>query len=160
MNRYLVIYMSHHGTTRKLAHHIAEKLSPAHVTLIDLKKDSLPALDSFDVILVGGSIHAGQLQSELRKFCHEHQPALLTRPLGLFLCFMNRGEGLREFEAAYPETLRRHAFAHGLFGGELLYEKMNFLERFFTKKISGHKESVSEIDYAAVEEFVRKAAAL
>ena len=78
---------------------------------------------------------------------------MLKKRLGLFLCFMSKTEGKKEFENAFPETLRKASRANGLFGGELILEEMNFMERMIVRKVSGVKESVSEIDREAVEAF-------
>ena len=59
----------------------------------------------------------------------------------------------KQFDEAYPEDLRRHAAVTGLFGGALLLEKMNFIERKVIKKIAKIEESVSRIDDEAIREF-------
>jgi menaquinone-dependent protoporphyrinogen oxidase len=53
----------------------------------------------------------------------------------------------------YPETLKKHAIAHGCFGGEFLMDKMNFLQRVIVKKISGVDKTVSQIDFEAIQNF-------
>jgi len=78
----------------------------------------------------------------------------MNKKLGLFLCCMEEGEKANEqFENAYPENLRKHATATGLFGGEFTFEKMNFLEKSIIKKISKISESVSKINEKAINEF-------
>ncbi len=44
---YLIIYMSRHGTTAKVAAEIKEKLGTEKTTLVDLEKDQVPSLDEF-----------------------------------------------------------------------------------------------------------------
>lgn len=150
----LIVFMSSHGTTRKVVGLLAERLGTADTIAVNLAERDAPPLAGFDRILVGGSIHVGQIQKKIRHFLGEHRAELLAKPLGLFLCFMDKEHGRQEFDNAFPEDLRKHALACGLFGGELLFEEMNFLERFMIKKVSGQKESVSRLDNGAIEQFI------
>ncbi|MBK9380684.1 MAG: flavodoxin domain-containing protein [Chitinophagaceae bacterium] len=150
---YLVVYMSHHGTTQKIACHIAEELGSG-VTLVNLGENDVPDLTSFSTIIVGGSIHMGLLQKKIIGFCEQNMETLLGKRLGLFLCFMNKAEGQKEFDKVYPSALREHALAKGLFGGELLLEKMNFVERMVVRTVKAVKKSVSEIEEDEVAAFI------
>lgn len=151
---YLVVYMSQHGTTQKLATYLSQELDDK-VRLVNLANEAMPDIESWSTVIIGGSIHMGQIQKKIRQFCELNEKQLLLKRLGLFLCFMDMEEGAVEFDNAFPESLRKHAVAHGLFGGELLLEKMNFLERLMVKAVRGVKESVSVVDEDAVEEFLR-----
>ena len=152
---YLIVYMSHHGTTRRVAYQLGKALTGEEVTLVNLEDDPVPALNDYSTIIIGGSIHMGCIQKGVRKFCEEHEATLLEKNLGLFLCFMNKEEGMKEFEHAFPESLRKASKANGLFGGELLFEEMNIIERFIIRKITGVTETTSEIDQEAIETFLR-----
>src|SRR5688572_3334875 len=147
----LIVYMSHHGTTRKVALQLAEHLGKDKTTLIDLNSEVVPDLNLFDTILIGGSIHAGQIQKKISEFCTSHQDILKRKRVGLFMCAMEKHEIKAEFDKAFPEWLRKLAVAHGFFGGELLLEKMNFIERTFVKTIYGIKKSVYDLNHEAIE---------
>ena len=67
---------------------------------------------------------------------------------------MNKAEGQKEFDKVYPLELREHALAKGLFGGELLLEKMNFVERMLVRTVKAVKKSVSEIEEDDVAAFI------
>ena len=62
-------------------------------------------------------------------------------------------EAKKQFEKGYPEELRNAAIAHGLFGGEFLFSKMNFIERKIIKKISGVTSDVFKLDLDAIKKF-------
>ncbi|HMP99213.1 MAG TPA: flavodoxin domain-containing protein [Cyclobacteriaceae bacterium] len=149
----LIIYMSRHGTTEKVVKLLQEKLGETNCQLHNLEAGKMPELSNFDTLLIGGSIHVGQIQKEVKSFCGKHEKLLLQKKLGLFICFMEKEKGQMEFEMAFPEILRKHAVAHGLFGGELLFDKMNFIERTIIRKIKKVNASVSEIDFDAIEKF-------
>ena len=70
---------------------------------------------------------------------------------------MEKGEkSIEQFENAFSEDLRKHASRTTLMGYEYNLDKMNFFERILVKKISGSKESISEIDYNGVLRFVNE----
>jgi len=150
---YLLVYMSHHGTTQKIASQIAEELGSG-VMSVNLGESDAPDLASFSTIIIGGSIHMGLLQKKIISFCEQNMESLLGKRLGLFLCFMNKAEGQQEFDKVYPLELREHALAKGLFGGELLLEKMNFVEKMVVRTVKAVKKSVSEIEEDEVAAFI------
>lgn len=152
----LIVYMTHHGTTRKVVERLAEGFGPDRTTVVNLERNNSPDLTDFQSIIIGGSIHMGQIQSGVKRFCEVNKDQLLIKQLGLFMCFMNRELGQEEFANAYPEELRNHAKAHGLFGGELLFEKMNFIEKFIVKMVSQESGSRSELDYNAMDKFIQE----
>jgi menaquinone-dependent protoporphyrinogen oxidase len=151
---YLIIYMSRHGTTAKVAADLKEKLGTEKTTLVDLEKDPLPSLEEFPTVIIGGSVHAGTIQQELMTFCIRHKTELLQKRLGLFMCYMNNDLGDLEFEDSFPNELRKHAIAKGFFGGEFLFEKMTALERESVRKVKGIEDSVHRIDEKAIEKFI------
>ncbi|MBN1886018.1 MAG: flavodoxin domain-containing protein [Candidatus Krumholzibacteriota bacterium] len=151
--RTLIVYMTAHGCAEKAARLLAGELG-AETVIADLKRGKAVDPDGYDAVVVGSSIHAGKVQKGIRKYCERHREALLGVRLGLFVCHMQEGEEARsQFEAAYPEGLRRHASAAGLFGGEFDFSKMNFLQRGIVRKIAKIEKSVSRFDEAAVRDF-------
>jgi menaquinone-dependent protoporphyrinogen oxidase len=149
----LVVYGSQHGCTESCAERLAGSIKDA-TTLANLKQKSSIDLGAYDTILVGGSIHAGRIQGAVRSFCSKNLDVLLTKRLGLFLCCMAEEKEARgEFENAFPEKLREHATATGIFGGAFDFERMNFLERAIIKKVGKVDGSVSKIDEAAIDAF-------
>jgi menaquinone-dependent protoporphyrinogen oxidase len=152
----LILYATKHGSSEKAAHILKEKLN-GQVTLFNLSKEkNIPVLYEFDNLILGGSIHAGQVQSELKKFCTQYKAQILEKPFGLFLCCMDADKATLQFEQAYPEVLRNASLANGLFGGEFLLDRMNVMERFLVKKIAKVTQSVSQINDEAIHQFAQK----
>jgi menaquinone-dependent protoporphyrinogen oxidase len=149
----LIFYASQHGCTEKTANILKSKLKD-DVTMINLKKNKRPDLTAFDTIIIGGSIHAGKMQSNLRKYIQKNLDPLLKKKLGLFLCCMEEGENAqRQFDEAFPEELRNHASAQGLFGGEFDFDKMNFFEKAIVKKVAKVTAPVSNIKEENIHQF-------
>ena len=151
--RTAIIYMSKHGCTRHAAQVLKDRMSNADVESIDLKKNK-PSLDKYDCVVIGGSIHAGSVQKGIHDFCIRNLEILRRKKLGLYLCCMKEGmEAKEQFENAFPKELREHSSANGLFGGEFIFEKMNFIEKFLVKKIAKVDKSVSNLNKEAIHKF-------
>lgn len=148
-----IIYASKHGTTEKVVDLLAEKLT-GDISLVNIQDIPDPSIASFDTVIIGGSIHAGMIQKSIKHFCEKNLDELLQKETGLFICCMLKEEAQEEFENAFPQALKDRARARGIFGGELLFEKMSFLEKFMVKKVAKVDKTVSAIDYAAIDQFV------
>jgi menaquinone-dependent protoporphyrinogen oxidase len=150
----LIVYATHHGCTEKCANRIKRRVD-GEVDLARLPIGRSRDVRAYDRVLIGGSIHIGKVQGVVKRFCKDHLEVLLAKPIGLFLCCMAEGgDAQKEFDAAFPEVLRRHARANGIFGGEFNFEKMNALQRAMIRKISGLDKSVEKIRQEAIDDFV------
>lgn len=150
----IIVYSSTHGTTEKIIGILKQKLT-GEVETVDLKKSTSLNIESYDRVIIGGSIHAGSLQSKVKEYVEKHLSSLLKKEIGLFIvCMYECDQAQKQFENAYPEELRSASLANGLFGGEFLFEKMNFFERLIVKKVSGFSSTVSRIDHDAIGTFI------
>ncbi len=149
-----IIYATTHGTTEKVAQQIEKQLGNSQ--LFNLKQIKNIDLSQFDQVVIGGSIHAGQIQSRVKNFCKLNMVDLLQKRVALYVCGMNEPEFETELSNAYPELLRKHAITSKVVGGEFLVDKMNFIERFLVRKISGVSQTVSKIDEGKVSELVHE----
>lgn len=149
-----IIYRSHHGTTEKVARMISQGLGDENCQLFNLKNQNNIDLAKFDAVIIGGSIHAGNIQNKVKEFCNKNMLALLEKPLGLFLSSMEEKQAQEQFDKAYPELLRRHAISCKLTGGEFNFDRMNFLEKMIVKKVSGISQSIFRIDENRIKELI------
>jgi menaquinone-dependent protoporphyrinogen oxidase len=154
--RTAIIYSSKHGTTEKVAQKIQNELGEEKAQLFNLKRNKNFDLSQYGQIIVGGSIHAGQIQKKVKLFLEKNTQMLLQRRLGLFLCCMHENEAENQFNTAFPEILRSHAISKKIMGGEFLFEKMNFVEKALVKKIAGVNESVSKIEESNITAMVHE----
>ena len=153
----LIVYATRHGCTETCVEILRQRL-PGEVDVLNVKKKRFGhvSLGDYRTVLVGGSIHAGQIQKSVKTFCRDFSPELKSKTLGLFLCCMEQGQKAQEqFDQAFPQDLRDHAAACGLFGGEFDFEKMNILERGIVKKVAGIEGSVTRISEEAIDRFAR-----
>jgi len=147
-----IIYISRHGTTETIAKKIKDNLG--HADLIDLKKNPKPELSKYQNIILGASIHMGQVHKKTKLFIEKNKEILLQKKLGLFLCCMEEGNKAQEqYDIAFPKNLQNHATANAMMGYEYLLEKMGFLEKMMVKKITGKDQSFSKIDEESIVKF-------
>ncbi len=152
--RTAIVYASSHGTTEKVANLIREKLDSSTVEIFNLKKKPIIDLSNYENIIIGGSIHAGSIQSEVKKFIKDHTVSLMEMRVALYLCCMNEPQEKEEFNTNYPELLRNHSVYNAIVGGEYIFEKMNFIERFLVRKISGVSVTTSKLRPIEIENLV------
>ena len=152
----LIIYTTSHGCTGKAVKELSQKLS-GEVNAIDIKYQQSPCLDEYDRVIIGGSIHAGQIQKRIREFCNSNLNELRSKEIGLFICCMYEPEIAREeIQNAFSEELHQMAKTEAIFGGEFNFGKMNFIEKLLVRKIAKVNESVSKIDYHSIEQFANR----
>jgi len=151
----VIVYASSHGTTQKVANIIREKLDSTTVETFNLKSKQSIDLSNYETVIIGGSIHAGSIQSEVKKFIKENTIALMQKKVALYLCCMNEAEELKEFETNYPELLRNHSKYNAIVGGEYIFERMKFIEKFLVRKISGVSKTTSKLRYTEIDNLVK-----
>lgn len=142
-----------------MAYMIARRLTEAgdDVRVIDIAKTRRPQISGYERMIIGGSIHVGRIQREIKAYCEKNSEILMTKSLGLYICCMAADKKTRhsEFESSFPDELKQYASAKGIMGGEFLLEKMNFIEKLVVRKIAHAKETVHDIDLNAVEKFLK-----
>jgi len=152
----LIIYASKYGCTAECATYLKDKLT-SETTLIDINKSNKKIeFETFETIIIGGSIYAGQLYSkELRAFCKNNADFLLNKKIGIFLCCAQtdqRGEFLTK---NFPAKLLSHAKATDAFGSEARIEKMKFLDKGILKAVTKGDFSSFKIDYETIDKFAK-----
>jgi menaquinone-dependent protoporphyrinogen oxidase len=140
-----IIYASSHGTSEKVANIIKEQLNSATVQIFNLEGKQAIDISGYDTIVIGGSIHAGSIQGRVKKFIANNASALVQKKVALFLCCMNEKEEQAEFNNVFPEALRSHSAYNAIVGGEYLFERMNFIEKFLVRKISKVSSNLSKL---------------
>jgi menaquinone-dependent protoporphyrinogen oxidase len=156
MMKTMIIYKSTHGCTEQVVKELADKLS-GDITIVNLKNDKNPDFENYDRVIIGGSIHAGQIQRRVRNFCENNLEKLGYKEIGLFICCMYEGEQARkQLNDAFPEKLHQFAKTEAILGGEFNFEKMHLLEKFVVRKVANVDQSVSKIDHEAIEVFANK----
>lgn len=152
----LVAYASVTGVTEKCARMLADKLPGAD--LCDLKKNVVDP-SSYDVVIVGGSIRFGALNTQARTYLEKCEPILSEKKLGLFICCADESKADNVFAGNIPEKLLAHAAVRMSFGGELAVERAHGIEKLMLKmmlKTSGKDGPAANIYPERIAEFAEK----
>jgi len=152
----LIAYSTTHGCTEKTAIKLKQYLGE-QIILVNLKNDSKPKLNEFECVIVGGSIHAGQIQKRVKTFCIDNLEELKTKEVGLFICCFEEGEKAQtQLRDAFPEELHKTAKTTAFFGGEFDFNKMNFFEKLIVKKVAKIEKSTSRFNEDEIKIFSKK----
>jgi menaquinone-dependent protoporphyrinogen oxidase len=131
----LIAYGTKSGTVEKCAHRLADLLK-MNVEISNLKKANHIEIAKFEIIIIGGSVRMGKINPEVKKFCTDYLEQLLKKKICLFICgIVDEEKYLEELYSSFPEELTKHSFANGYFGGEIIIDKLNFIEKTIIKKV-------------------------
>lgn len=152
----LIAYATKHGTTEKCAHMLKESIG-GEIDLVDLGKDSTVSPESYDTVIIGGSVYAGSIRKEVTAFSRKHLETLKKKNIGLFICGLGEGEEAeKELRASFPAELLENAKAKAAFGGELIFGNLSFLERVIMKKMTKSDQDVSKLHEDVIHDFSDK----
>ena len=85
MTKYLIIYSSVDGQTKKISKRIHDRLKKKdNVTILSLEKGYNKDIDKFDFIIIGASIRYGKHRDNLFKFIKENKIALESKMTAFF----------------------------------------------------------------------------
>lgn len=133
--RTLIIYGSNHGCTKKCADILEEKLK-GEADIVDIRNDITLDLNSYDKVIIGGSIYMGKIQKEITEVCESYCENLKDKKIGLYVCCMNEENVEAQIKNNFPKDLLLCAVAQGYFGGSFNFKDMNFVERFIIRKVA------------------------
>ncbi len=157
-----IFYASKYGTTAAIAKQIGDILvEQDQIEVLDIKsvnKLAVPDFKSPDRIVLGVPMYAGKPLKSMRKFCEAYTFKLEEKPLYLFVCGseISPEKQQAEVEAAFSERLRSAAKEAAFLGGAFHWNKMNFIERFIIKHITGRTGDMDMIRHKAVKKFAQE----
>lgn len=142
----LILFASKYGGTEKCANLLAKKLK-GDVKIINLKENKPVSLSDYDKIIVGTSIYAGNVQTEVKNFCTNNLNLLMSKPFSLFLsCLTDTKPEIQSYiEKSLPQELVNHASVIDSLGSVFDFSKMNFFERQIIKMIGKSKNKTGEL---------------
>ncbi|MFB2637300.1 menaquinone-dependent protoporphyrinogen IX dehydrogenase [Shewanella bicestrii] len=157
MKKILIIFSSVHGQTRKITNQLAQQLKELgnSVVIADIK--AVPAMESFDKIVIGASIRHGKHNPALYEFIQKHQKILSQKVSGFFSVSLvarkpekNTPETNPYMQAFLSKTTWRPTLLQ-VFGGNLNYQGYNAFDRNIIRFImwltKGPTDPVTNVEY-------------
>jgi len=149
----IIIYSTKHGAAARCAEMLKDS-AKNEITVKSAKEIASP--DGFDRVILGASVYVGKIQPEMIEFCRKNREALLKKELGLFICSGDHSESGREYLKLFGNDLHAHATAKELFGDEIHWETMNFMEKLAMRIIKKSKGSSSNLETGNIDAFAMK----
>jgi menaquinone-dependent protoporphyrinogen oxidase len=137
MNKKLLLYETKKGMTQKLAQLLKESVSDMDV--FEAKKFN-GRMNQYDSIILGTPIYMGKINKHIKKVMNEKANILSDKKTAIYLCGMGMEDEPQVIMNNFTKKEIDHYFIHYL-GGAYNFERMNFLQKFIIKKLTGESQS-------------------
>jgi len=156
----LIIYASHAGYTRECAEKIASYLVK-EATILDIENMAADFnVEPYAKIIIGSYVHAGRIASKIKRFLKKYQPLISQKKIAFFLSCLSKDNFGKYLRQNIPTPLLNQALSKTHVGAAVYYEKLNPLERFMLKKITGRNQSFSVPENDNIRRFAEEIANL
>ncbi|ADU26839.1 flavodoxin domain-containing protein [Ethanoligenens harbinense] len=152
----IIIYTTKYGCTRSVAKRLQAMLG-GETQLADAN-GTVPSLEPYDAVILGGSVYIGHVQKALTTFIDRHLPELLDKKTGLFLCagVTDPEVQKQELQNAFAPELLEHAVAKDILGYGFDFQKMNWIERLMVGAMRGNRKNESVFFEQNILQFIHK----
>lgn len=153
MARILIVYATREGQTAKIATRIGEHLGArGHDCVVHHAGEPFADQRPFELVVYGGSMHAGGIESELIEFMSEHDRSFDAAERAFFLVLLSAATRDPVRRAATIEDARRKTIRQlpiefdeiEMIAGALMYSKYRWPMRWIMKRIA--KEAGGDTD--------------
>lgn len=127
----IIIYGSTYGYAKDCANELSKQIK-GEVLLVNVSTDTIPSIDEFDNVVIGGSIYMGMISKKIKTYCTSNVDLLKEKRVGLFICSGLAEDVEKNTKNAFSEELLKKAISVEYFGGELRIEKMKFTHKILT----------------------------
>ncbi len=150
----IIIYATKYGCTEKAVRSLQKKLLGGTVS-VNIGTETAPDLSSYDKVILGGPIYVGKTMKTLTDYMLQNLDVLKNKKLALFLCAGEQDPRKADalFAGAFPEELLKTAFMREVFGGELQWEKLDFITKLMLRLVKGIKEGYSRLSEEKIGKF-------
>ena len=155
----LIAYASSTGTTEKCVNMLAAKLPQAEIRNLAKNKLTPPDPTPYDMVIVGGGIRGGVINSEVQVYLKNCADILAQKKFGVFICCGDDAKSDALLAKNVPDILMQTAKAAMSFGGELEPSRARGLDKVMLKLMkAGSRKNGSEMHLfpERIDEFASK----
>jgi len=141
-SKVLVAYATKYGATEEIAQRIGAILGEQGISVDVLDVSKVADLTSYDAVVLGSAVYAGQWRKEAAAFLETHAQELAALTVWIFSSGptgegdpVELMKGWRFPEALQPIADRVKPRDFAFFGGEIDLEKLNLAERLIVKGV-------------------------
>ena len=142
----LIAYDSKTGTARECAEMLAGHFKGHAADVFDLRQ-GIPALDRYDLAVIGGSVRMGKLPKAMSRFIKEEKDAIEKIAHAFFICCCISENAENYMRRGIPCELFESAVVADNFGGELRPERHRGLEKLFVALARKNIQGGNSVDY-------------
>ncbi|HEY8390275.1 MAG TPA: flavodoxin domain-containing protein [Clostridia bacterium] len=129
----LVVFSSKHGTTRKCAQTIADRIKS---DLVDCTSKQIN-LNNYSRIILCTPIYFGGITGEMKRFFKKHKEELDKRSVVLLTCGLGGAQNAQATVDRFLDKFNlKNKINHEHLGGEIMWDSLNFFERVIMKAVS------------------------
>jgi menaquinone-dependent protoporphyrinogen oxidase len=158
MTKILIGYGTTEGQTARIAARLADMIRShgVEVRIMDLKRSLDADLDTYDAVIIGGSIHMGKHEDYVCDFVRQNRAALERLPAAFFSVSLAAHGDMANAEAYVANFEQETGWRPsqvGFFSGALLYRQYGFLKRSMMKRIVRSKPGSLSTDTSRDHEY-------
>ncbi len=152
----IIIYATKNGCTEKAVRLLQAKL-PEGVKAVNLENEKAPDLSSIDTVIIGCPIYVGKTLRIMTDFVQQNHEILKSKNMALFVCAgeQDTARSQKLIASTYTEELYHHAIIRESFGGELHWDKLDFITRIMLRLVKGIKEGYFRLSEEKIDQFAR-----
>src|SRR6056297_479348 len=151
MNK-VIVFASKYGFTKECSQKLSNLMG--NVDMLQLGKENVD-ISSYDTVILGTSVYAGQIRPEMKKFIESNQEELKKKELGVFICGADEDQIDETLKRNFGELLNL-AKEVSRFGYEFNLDKLKFFEKLIVKKIAKVSSNERKVFEEKIEEFSNK----
>lgn len=150
----IIIYATKNGCTEKAVRLLQAKL-PEGVKAVNLENEKAPDLSYIDTVIIGCPVYVGKTLKIMTDFIQQNLEILKSKSLALFVC-AGEQDSVRSqklIASTYPEELYNRAIIRESFGGELHWDKLDFITKIMLRLVKGIKEGYFRLSEEKIDKF-------